>query len=246
MQRFAATPRSFRPAHGLALAAGLRLSYPVSPRWALEAFQAVTDLQPGVRYRIPNSSSSSGVGIGALLQTGLAVRRLTLWQISPRLSLDAALMAAYAWLARPYQNNYLSSWGAQQPQPTFSHPVAEWRNQQRHRTAVVVGSEARVRYALDATHSLLLSLGYCQGLRTLVESRTQQLAYLNANGQVQQGGFVLRNRGSYATVQLGYGWQLGHPANRATTHTPRYGRMPASSATPEPEAPPVYFEPAEE
>ena len=246
MQRYAATPRSFRPEHGLALAAGVRFSYPVSPDWALEIVQGVADLQPGVRYRIPSGGRSAGIGAGALLQTGLAVRRTNLWQISPRLQLDAALTGAYAWLARPCRNDYASSWFSQQTQPTFSQPIAEWTTRQRHRATVLLGGEAQLQYALDARHSLLLSLGYNRGLRTLVESRSQQLRYLDDNGQVQSGGFVLRNRGSYATLQLGYGWQLGNPAGWPTTHTPRYGRLPALSTEPEPEAPPVYFEPVEE
>ncbi|MBT9391794.1 hypothetical protein KLP40_01355 [Hymenobacter sp. NST-14] len=245
MQRYAATPRSFRPEHGLALAAGLRFSYPVSPHWALEIAQEVADLQPGVRYRIPNSSGSSGVGARAVLHTGVTVRRLNLWQISPRMQLDAALTGAYAWLARPYRSDYIGSWfSPQQTQPTFSQPIAEWTTRQRHRATVLLGGEARLQCTLDTRHSLLLSLGYNRGLRTLVESRSQQLLYLDDHGQVQSGGFVLRNRGSYATLQLGYGWQLVNPAGKVTTHTPRYGRLPALSA--EPEAPPVYFEPVEE
>lgn len=70
---------------------------------------------------------------------------------------------------------------------------------------------------------MLLTATYQRGLRKLGEVRSTQADYLDANGAVQQGSFMLSSYGSYGSVQLGYGLRLGAIVIARSKHpTPRY------------------------
>ncbi|SET77446.1 hypothetical protein [Hymenobacter actinosclerus] len=225
IKRSAGTPSAFRADDAFGPGGELRLAWPLAPQWALETALGLTELQPGIGYRTRNSKASSGIGTGPVWQTGLALRRLDLLTLGARLSLDATLGAAAAWLARPYPTGGPREFNPGQRQPAPGRPLTVYTSSQRNRSTWLLNGGVRLRYALAPAHSLLLSLDYWQGLRPLVETRTQRLAYLAANGTPQEGGFVLRDRGSRAALQLGYGWFLGRSGERAAARTPRYGRL---------------------
>ncbi|WP_200793387.1 hypothetical protein [Hymenobacter lapidiphilus] len=246
MERSAGTPRAFRAGNTLGLTGELRLAWPLAPQWALETMMGLTELQPGIKYKLRDGSRSSGIGPGPLLQTGLALRRPELLTFGPRLSLDATLGAAVAWLTRSYPTDRLNELNPGQRQPAPGRPVVVYDSRQRHRSTWLLSGDVRLRYALTPSHNLLLSMTYTQGLRPLVESRTQRLSYLDANGTPQEGGFVLRDRGSRAALQLGYGWLLGRAEERATVRTPRYGRAPALPEEPAEDETPTFSEPPTE
>ncbi|WP_215137571.1 hypothetical protein [Hymenobacter sp. ISL-91] len=228
MQRTAGTPRAFRVDAVFRLAGELRLAWPIASDWALETTIGITELQPGISYQLRSASSSAGFGMGPLLQTGLSVRRLDLLMLGSRLSLDASLGAAGARLVRSSPVDNVHDFFDQR-QSAPNQLVVIYRSHSLHRNTILLNGDLRLRYELAANHHLLLSLGYAQGLRPLLELRTQQLLYPDANGTLRQGGFAVRERGSNIALQLGYGWLLGRTGERATPHTPRYGSAPQQS-----------------
>ncbi|SDY72177.1 hypothetical protein [Hymenobacter psychrophilus] len=244
--RSARTPRAFRADNTFGLTGELRLAWPLAPQWALETMLGLTELQPGIKYKVDNGSRSSGIGPGPLLHTGLALRRSDLLTFGSRFSLDAALGAGVAWLARPYPTDRLNEFNPGQRQPAPGRPVVVYTSHQQHRSIWRLSGNVRLRYALTPNRNLLLSLDYAQGMQSLVESRTQRLTYLAANGTPQEGGFVLRDRGSHVALQLGYSWFLGHAGERATPHTPRYGRTAGPPEELVEEEPPTFSEPPTE
>jgi hypothetical protein len=90
----------------------------------------------------------------------------------------------------------------------------------------MVGLETILHYELGLRSSLLLTAGYQHGLQNLVDLHTTRVAYLDGAGAVQEGSFTLAGRGSYATLQLGYGLRLGSAEARPHRRnpTPRYSQ----------------------
>ncbi|NVO83271.1 hypothetical protein [Hymenobacter terrestris] len=246
MQRAAGTPSGFRAHRYLWPMGELRLAWPLAPQWSLETMLGLTELQPGIRYRHRYDRSSTSIGLGPLLQTGLALRRPNLLTFGSRLSLDATLGAAVAWLTRSYRPDRLHEFYPGQRQPMLGRPLVVYTSHQLHRNTWLLNGGVRLRYALTPNHNLLLSLDYAQGLRPLLEMSTQRLTYLDANGMPQEGGFVLRDRGSRVALQLGYGWFLGRAGEQATPRTPRYGRAPTLPEEPAEDETPAFSEPPTE
>ncbi|NVO31071.1 hypothetical protein [Hymenobacter lapidiphilus] len=246
MQRSAGTPSGFRADRYFWPMGELRLAWPLAPQLSLETMLGLTEMQPGIQYRHQYGKASTSTGLGPLLQTGLALRRPDLLTFGSRLGLDATLGAAVAWLARSYRPDRLHEFYPGQRQPVPGRPLVVYTSHQLHRNTWLLNGGIRLRYALTPNRNLLLSLDYTQGLRPLLEMRTQRLTYLNAHGKPQEGGFVLRDRGSRIALQLGYGWLLGPIGERATTRTPRYGRADTPLAAPSEEELPTFSEPPTE
>ncbi|AII52770.1 hypothetical protein N008_12390 [Hymenobacter sp. APR13] len=95
------------------------------------------------------------------------------------------------------------------------------------RGTAMVGVEGLLRYELGLRHMLLLTATYQRGLSPLEEINSTRLEYIDDNGTVQQGSLTIVSRGSYATVQLGYGLRLGQLAGATRRNPPpRYSLDP--------------------
>lgn len=217
-------PANFKAIGGFNTAAAVRLTLPVSPRIGVGLEQRVTGLGHQLAYDLPNSRQSTGLSYNTVHQSGLSVRLYDLWAPGPRWGLDLALTGSYGWGSGsrlPYEGPL---WGAPltAAAPTRAEPLLFVRETTRP-GAVMAGLELLLRYEWGLRHSLLLTAAYQRGLRQVVALRSTRLEYVDEAGAVQRGRLALSSRGSYATVQLGYGLRLGSLAGiRPPSATPRY------------------------
>lgn len=221
--------KQFRPVGSFNTGAALRLVVPLSTRLGVGFEQRVTGLPQNVRYGTRSNGFSTGIGEQTIHQSGLSLRLYDIWSPGPRFGLDVALTGSYAW---PYQHGghtyegllWYGTASSQLPQPGI--PLVLVRGTERRGTAMA-GVEALLRYELGLRHLLLLTATYQRGLRPLAEINSTRLEYIDDNGAVQQGSLAVVSRGSYATVQLGYGLRLGHLAGTTRRNpTPRYSLDP--------------------
>ncbi|MBC6696844.1 hypothetical protein [Hymenobacter sp. BT190] len=208
--------------------AALRLVVPMSARLGVGFEQRVTGLNQSVRYGNRVSGFSSSIGNDEVHQSGLSLRLYDVWSPGPRWGLDVALTGCYAWPYYSGRDTYEGplwySSTTQMPQPGI--PLVLVRKTERRGTAMA-GVEALLRYELGLRHMLLLTATYQRGLGPLEEINSTKLEYLDDNGIVQQGSLAIISRGSYATMQIGYGLRLGHLAGTTRRNpTPRYSLDP--------------------
>ncbi|WP_139252118.1 hypothetical protein [Hymenobacter psychrotolerans] len=203
----------------------------MSKRLGLGVEQRVTGLSQDIRYGRRGTGFRAGVGENTLHQSGLSVRLYDVWQPGPRWGLDVALSGAYAWPYRygryTHEGPLWYSTASRLPQPGI--PLVLVRETERQGTAII-GMEALLRYELGPRHMLLLTATYQRGLRPLTAITSTRLEYLDSNGVIQQGSLAVISRGSYGTVQLGYGVRLGRLAGATQrSPTPRYSLDPDDS-----------------
>ncbi|MBD2714630.1 hypothetical protein KBK19_06250 [Microvirga sp. STR05] len=220
--------RQFRTVGSFNTGAALRLVVPLSRRLGIGLEQRITGLSQSARYGTRGNGFSSGIGNTTIHQSGLSIRLYDIWRPGPRWGLDLALTGSYA---RPYRGGTYTYegplWGgnpAQLPRPGI--PLVLVRETERTGTAAV-GTELLLRYELGLRHLLLLTATYQRGLSVLTQITSTRLEYFDDSGTVQQGSLVIFSRGSYATVQLGYGLRLGRlEAAMRRNPTPRYSLNP--------------------
>ncbi|WBO83320.1 hypothetical protein [Hymenobacter yonginensis] len=220
--------RQFRAVAGFNTGAALRLVVPLSSRLGVGFEQRVTGLNQSVRYGTRDNGLSTGIGDNTVHQSGLSVRLYDLWRPGPRWGLDVAITGSYAWPYYWHNGSYEGPlWfgsAAQLPRPGI--PLVLVRETERRGTAMA-GVEALLHYELGLRHMLLLTATYQRGLRPITEITSTRLEYIDDNGAVQQGSLTVVSRGSYATVQLGYGLRLGQLAGATRRNpTPRYSLDP--------------------
>jgi hypothetical protein len=231
--------RQFRAVAGFHTGAALRLVVPLSARLGVGFEQRVTGLNQSMRYGTRGTGFRSSIGNDEVHQSGLSVRLYDVWTPGPRWGLDVALTGSYAWMNRwqsSYEGPLWYNFTSQLPQPSI--PLLLVRKTERQGTAMV-GAEVLLRYELGLRHMLLLTATYQRGLSPLAAIHSTKLEYVDNNGTVQQGSLEVISRGSYATVQLGYGLRLGQLAGATRRNpTPRYSLEPDeqdSDTTPETE-----------
>ncbi|GAA4006276.1 hypothetical protein GCM10022408_17610 [Hymenobacter fastidiosus] len=221
-------PDNFRTVPGFSSGAALRLTLPVRPWLGLGLEQRITGLAQQFTYRFENGRLGSGIGSKTLYQYGVRAVLYDLWLPGPRWALDVALTGTYA---LPLHGSYHYTgplWHtAADTRPTPTRPLIAVTETQSGGTPMA-GLEALLRYELSPRQVLLLTATYQRGLRRFSEIRSTQADFLDAAGTVRQGSFVASTRGSYATVQLGYGLRLGatETSRLPTPRTPRYGAAP--------------------
>ncbi|WBA40394.1 hypothetical protein [Hymenobacter canadensis] len=220
--------RQFRTVGRFNTGAALRLVMPLNARLGVGFEQRVTGLPQSVRYGTRSTGFRSGGGNNTVHQSGLSLRIYDIWRPGPRFGLDMALTGSYAWLDGWRSSSYEGPlWyidATQLPQPGI--PLVLVRETERRGTAMA-GVEALLRYELGLRHMLLLTATYQRGLGPLEEINSTKLEYIDDNGIVQQGSLAIVSRGSYATVQLGYGLRLGYLAGATRRNpTPRYSLDP--------------------
>ncbi|GAA3955111.1 hypothetical protein GCM10022406_40780 [Hymenobacter algoricola] len=220
-------PDNFRTVAGFNTGAALRLTLPVRPWLGLGFEQRITGLAQQFTYRSGNSRRGAGIGSQTLYQYGVRAVLYDVWLPGPRWALDVALTGSYALpLYGSYQYTGLLWHTAADTRPTPTHPLIAVTEAQRGGTPMA-GLEALLRYELSPRQTLLLTATYQRGLRQFSEVRSTQADFLDDTGTVQQGSFVASTRGSYATVQLGYGLCLGRSEDQPNlptrrNPTPRY------------------------
>lgn len=220
--------RPFRGVAGFNTGAALRIVVPLSRRLGVGLEQRVTGLNQGVRYGTRGNGFNSSIGSNTVHQSGVSLRLYDVWKPGPRWGLDVALTGSYAWPYRRGSYTYEGPlWFSNTPPlPQPGIPLVLVRETERQ-GAAMVGVEALLRYELGLRHTLLLTATYQRGLRPLTETTSTRLEYFDDNGTVQQGRLAVVSRGSYATLQLGYGLRLGRMEGATRRNpTPRYSLDP--------------------
>jgi hypothetical protein len=219
--------RQFRTVGSFNTGAALRLVVPVSERLGIGVEERVTGLPQSVRYGTRGNGFSKGIGDETIHHSGISLRLYDVWSPGPRWGLDVALTGSYTWTyggRYAYEGPLWYNDISQLPQP--GNPLVLVRNVGGRGTPMA-GVEALLRYELGLRHMLLLTATYQRGLRPLEEINSTRLEYIDDNGTVQQGSLTVISRGSYATVQLGYGLRLGQMAGATRRNpTPRYSLDP--------------------
>lgn len=214
----------------------LGLTRQLTERFAVGVDESLSFITHPLRYR-SQGAGTAGVVDGMIAQLGLNAQ-LTV-PLGLRWELDVLTKAS---VARP---SFFGShdrdavvWRAGSSSDDQSLTL---RISQSRKVGFFTGAELRlIRWLGDVgTHGLQLTVGYQQGLRTLVRADSREFSYLDANGQRQQGDFGLRFAGSYSNVQLGYCYAWGQvtaaPKRRWTS--PRYSQPPVPADEDDPEVP---------
>jgi hypothetical protein len=221
-------PDNFSVDAGFNTGAVVRLILPLSSRLGLGVEERVSGLTNSIRYGTRSGGLTAGLAYSTIHQLGLSLHLYDVWTPGPRWALDVALTGSYGWSS--YKNNYYSGgsvWGNPPLSqfPTSTTPLVVLKQSYTAVGTPMAGVETILHYEWGRRNSLLLTLGYQRGLRTLVDLRTTRVAYLDDAGAVQEGGLTLSGRGSYATAQLGYGLRLGSAEARTRRNpTPRYSQ----------------------
>lgn len=204
----------------------LGLTRQLTERFAVGADERVSFINHSLRYRYRgHGAGTAGVVDGMILQLGLNA------QLTVPLGLRWELaVLTNASVARPTffgsHDRDAAVWRA----GSGDDQTLTLRISQPRKVGFFTGAELRlIRWLGDAgTHGLQLTVGYQQGLRTLLRADSREFSYPDASGQRQQGAFGLRFTGSHSSVQLGYcyAWgQMAAPAKRRWS-SPRYSQPP--------------------